>query len=206
MNKGKQQGQNQQLLELVQKLEKELNDVKRFCNSMREAHNHATALLAHVDKFLDEKFPGWDGGFKETTQRVIKDMERFKELMGRLAEHSRGLCDRIDDAELIQIADELWAIAGRNGGHVQEAARIAPIYLQARCPSRARRLLEHLVDDNGEVVEGLNPAVYEMMKRRCDEIEAQLENGETPTEETEPRPGLSIVKADTVSEEGGSDE
>lgn len=154
------------------KLSEEVAKRDALLESMKNALNSCTIMLGHVDAFLTNQHPGWDGGFKERIAKRASDIERYKIILSTLSDQSQGKIERKSNEELTQLADELWAVAGRLGIEANEAPRAASVYLQAENTAGCRRVLRHVVDNSGALIEGVDPNVHQILLRRCEEIES----------------------------------
>lgn len=163
------------MAQALERVSEDLNKVKLFCNNIRGPFNNITSLLSMVNIFLTERFPGWDGGLKEATEAAMRDSVRATQILSELDQEVRRKRAPMSDVERIQAADELWGIAGRTGQEARLAAAVAGMYLQARYVPGCRRVLRHLLDDEGSVIEGVSPEAYERLSRRCAELEATSE-------------------------------
>lgn len=148
----------------VRQLEAWAAETMQSLDAYKQALNATSMILAQVDGFLSKTSPGWDGGFKERLQKRAADIQRYREILSTISESDNS-------SQLNSLADELWAVAGRLGIEANEAPRVAAIYLQCSNLNGCRRILRHIVDDSGQLIEGVDPTLFEMLEARCAELE-----------------------------------
>lgn len=127
-------------------------------------------FIGVVDKFLDEKFPGWDDGIK----KKIRDGMRSE-----VASEAEQMLRQADETmqngtpeEIVELANRIWTFYCKIGHPNKAAALVAGMYVKAKNFGLARRILRHLKNDDGTFVEGCSQEFIDALESRISQEEA----------------------------------
>lgn len=128
-------------------------------------------FIGIVDKFLDEKFPGWDDGIKKKIRDSMRsEVANEAEQMLRQADE---MMQKGTSEEIIELANKIWAFYNKIGHPTKAAELVAGMYVKAGNFALARRVLKHLRNDDGTLVEDCNPQFVDALEKKIDQAEGQ---------------------------------
>lgn len=132
---------------------------------LTRANNAASSVVACMERFLDDKFPGWDHGQRAELDRQTRLMRERKEIYDAIKVWK-------EDKEAtalggLSLANDLWRVAQVMNSQPQDAAMVVGLSLKAD-PAFALQVTNETL----ALGDKISPKLVEMLKKYKDHVEA----------------------------------